>query len=62
VSYGDDQVFCASERLPKGNYTFAYRTRALIPGSYTQPQAFAETMYQKGVQGTSAAVQIVVAK
>lgn len=62
VSYGDDQVFCASERLPKGNYTFGYRTRALIPGSYTQPQAFAETMYQKGVQGTSAAVQIVVAK
>ncbi|QND48095.1 alpha-2-macroglobulin [Rhizobium lusitanum] len=62
TSYGDDQVFCASDRLPKGNYTFAYRTRALIPGSYTQPQAFAETMYQKGVQGTSAAVQIVVAK
>ncbi|AVA26357.1 MULTISPECIES: MG2 domain-containing protein [unclassified Rhizobium] len=62
VSYGDDQVFCASDRLPKGNYTFAYRTRALIAGSYTQPQAFAETMYQKGVQGMSAAVQIVVAK
>ncbi|MGV1760213.1 alpha-2-macroglobulin [Rhizobium sp. A22-96] len=62
VSYGDDQVFSASDRLPKGNYTFAYRMRALIPGSYTQPQALAETMYQKGVQGTSAAVQIVVAK
>lgn len=62
VSYADDQVFCASDRLPKGNYTFAYRTRALIPGSYTQPQAFAETMYQKGVRGMSAAVQIVVAK
>ncbi|MGO4569656.1 alpha-2-macroglobulin [Rhizobium sp. 2YAF20] len=60
VSYGDDQVFSASDRLPKGNYTFAYRMRALIPGSYTQPQAFAETMYQKGVRGTSAALQIVV--
>ncbi|ARM92534.1 alpha-2-macroglobulin domain-containing protein (plasmid) [Rhizobium sp. CIAT894] len=62
VSYGDDQVFCAADRLAKGNYTFAYRTRALIPGSYTQPRALAETMYQKGVQGMSAAVQIVVAK
>ncbi|NLS01361.1 alpha-2-macroglobulin [Rhizobium sp. P38BS-XIX] len=62
VSYGDDQVFAASDRLAKGNYTFAYRSRALIPGSYTQPQASAETMYQKGVQGMSAAVQIVVAK
>ncbi|MBX5199325.1 alpha-2-macroglobulin [Rhizobium sp. NZLR10] len=62
ISYGDDQVFCASDRLPKGNYTFAYRTRALIPGSYTQPQALAETMYQKGLRGMSAAMQIVVAK
>jgi len=62
VSYGDDQVFCAYDTLPKGNYTFAYRTRALIPGTYTQPQALAETIYRKGVEGTSAATQIVVAK
>ena len=62
TSYGDDQVFCAYDTLPKGNYTFAYRMRALIPGTYTQPQALAETMYQKGVEGTSAATQIVVAK
>jgi uncharacterized protein YfaS (alpha-2-macroglobulin family) len=55
-------VFYAYESLPKGNYTFAYRMRALIPGTYTQPQALAETMYQKGVQGTSAAVRIVVGK
>jgi uncharacterized protein YfaS (alpha-2-macroglobulin family) len=62
ISYGDDKVFYAYESLPKGNYTFAYRMRALIPGTYTQPQALAETMYQKGVQGTSAAVRIVVGK
>ena len=62
TSYNDDQVFCAYDRLPKGNYTFAYRMRALIPGTYTQPQALAETIYQKGVDGTSAATRIVVVK
>jgi uncharacterized protein YfaS (alpha-2-macroglobulin family) len=62
VSYGDDQVLCAADTLAKGNYTFSYRTRALIAGTYTQPQATVETMYQKGVRATSAAVQIAVTK
>ncbi|GLS22833.1 hypothetical protein GCM10007874_58530 [Labrys miyagiensis] len=62
VSYGDDRMFYAYESLPKGNYTVAYRMRALIPGTYTEPSALAETMYVKGVGGTSAAARIVVSK
>ncbi len=60
VSFADDHVFYAYERLPKGNYRFAFRTRALTPGDYTAPPGLAETMYRKGVQGLSAGKRLVV--
>jgi hypothetical protein len=55
-------VFYAYDTLPKGNYRFAFRTRALIAGSFTQPPGEAETMYQLGVHGASAGQRIVIAR
>ncbi|SDR59924.1 hypothetical protein SAMN05519103_06569 [Rhizobiales bacterium GAS113] len=62
VSFGDDRVFYAYDSLPKGNYRFSFRMRALIPGSFTQPPGEAETMYQVGIYGASAGRRIVVAR
>ncbi|MGA2124985.1 MAG: alpha-2-macroglobulin family protein [Xanthobacteraceae bacterium] len=62
VSYGDDRVFFAYDSLPKGNYRFVVRTRALIRGSFTQPPGEAETMYQAGIYGASAGQRIVVSR
>jgi alpha-2-macroglobulin len=62
TSFGDDRVFYAYDTLPKGNYRFAFRTRALIAGSFTQPPGEAETMYQVGIHGASAGQRIVIAR
>jgi len=62
ASYGDDRVFYAYDSLPKGNYRFVVRTRALIRGRFTQPPGEAETMYQSGVYGASAGQRIVIAR
>ena len=61
-SFGDDRVFYAYDRLPKGNYRFTYRMRAQTAGSFTQPPGVVETMYQKGLQAQSAGARIVVAR
>jgi uncharacterized protein YfaS (alpha-2-macroglobulin family) len=61
VAYLDDQIIYFYERLPKGTYRFASRTRATIPGSFTQPPAAAEMIYNKGVRGTSAGARLVIA-
>jgi uncharacterized protein YfaS (alpha-2-macroglobulin family) len=60
TSFGDDRVFYAYERLPKGHYRFVFRLRAQIAGSFTQPPGEAETMYQAGVYGASAGQRLVV--
>ena len=52
----------AYDSLPKGNYRFVFRTRALIPGSFTQPPGEAETMYQPGIYGASAGLRIVIGR
>lgn len=62
ISYGDDRVFYAYDRLPKGNYRFAFRLRAQTAGVYTQPQAVVETMYKKGVRGSSAGSRVEIVK
>jgi uncharacterized protein YfaS (alpha-2-macroglobulin family) len=62
VSFGDDRVFYAYDSLPKGNYRFAFRMRALIAGSFTEPPAEVETMYVKGVYGASAGQRVVVGR
>ncbi len=62
VSFNDDRVFYAYDSLPKGNYRFVFRTRALVPGSFTQPPGEAETMYQAGIHGASAGRRIVISR
>jgi uncharacterized protein YfaS (alpha-2-macroglobulin family) len=60
VAFLDDQVAYYYDTLPKGTYRFATRTRATIPGRFTQPAAFAEAMYQETVNGNSHGATIVI--
>jgi uncharacterized protein YfaS (alpha-2-macroglobulin family) len=62
VSFQDDHVLYAYDSLPKGNYRFLFRTRALIPGSFTQPPGEAEMMYRMGVYGASAGQGVVISR
>ncbi len=48
--------------LPPGTYTLRTRLRATIPGSFTEPPATAEMLYQLGVTGSSAGARVVVAR
>lgn len=60
VAYLDDQVVFYYDRLPKGTYHFYFRTRATVPGQFTQPQARAELMYDEAVHGESVGARIEV--
>ncbi len=62
VSYRDDSVMYVYTHLPKGNYRLAFRTRALVPGSFTQPPGEAATMYRPDVYGTSAGQRISISR
>lgn len=62
VAYLDDQVAFYYDTLPKGTYDFYFRTRAQIEGSYVQPSARAEMMYDMAVEGTSPGARIEVGK
>ncbi len=62
TAFDDDRVFYAYDRLPKGNYRFAFRAKALIAGSFTEPPGEAQTMYQAGIYGASAGQRIVIAR
>jgi hypothetical protein len=61
-TYYDDQVAFYYDRLPKGTYHFYFRTRATTPGSYAQPPAFAEMMYDRTVRGRSPGASIDVVR
>lgn len=61
-TYLDDQVVFYYDALPKGTYHFYFRVRATTPGSYTQPPAFAEMMYDRATRGRSAGANIEVAR
>lgn len=60
ASYLDDQVIFYYDSLPKGNYHFYFRTRASIEGSFIQPAAYAELMYEEAVNGNSAGARVVI--
>jgi uncharacterized protein YfaS (alpha-2-macroglobulin family) len=61
-AYLDDQVTFYYDSLPKGNYHFYFRTRASIEGSFIQPAAYAELMYEESVNGNSAGARVVIEK
>jgi uncharacterized protein YfaS (alpha-2-macroglobulin family) len=60
VAFLDDHVAYFYDTLPKGTYRFAFRTRALIPGTFIQPAATAEMMYDGSVNGNSSGAKIVI--
>jgi uncharacterized protein YfaS (alpha-2-macroglobulin family) len=60
VQYLDDRVAFYFDTLPAGTSAFAFRTRAQIVGSYTQPAAYAEMMYAPAVSGRSNGARVDV--
>jgi alpha-2-macroglobulin len=62
VAYLDDGVSFYYNSLPKGTYDFYFRTRATIPGSFIQPPAQAELMYDGAVHGNGSGARIVVTR
>jgi uncharacterized protein YfaS (alpha-2-macroglobulin family) len=62
VEYLDDRAAFYYNTLSKGTYDFSFRTRATVPGAFTQPPARAEMMYDGAVRGNSAGAHIDVKK
>ncbi len=57
-----DHVAFYYDVLPKGTYDFYFRTRATVPGSFIQPAAHAEMMYDGAVRGNSNGALIRIQK
>ncbi len=60
VAFLDEKIAFYYNSLPKGTYDFYVRTRATVVGSFIQPPAKAEMMYDGSVAGGSAGARIVV--
>jgi uncharacterized protein YfaS (alpha-2-macroglobulin family) len=61
AAYVDDEVVAVWLSLPKGTYGLRTRMRANTAGSYTQPPATAEMLYQPGVSAATGGQRVVVA-
>ncbi len=62
AAYLDDQAAFYYNSLPKGTYDFYFRTRATISGSFIQPAAHAEMMYDGAVRGNSFGARVNIQK
>jgi hypothetical protein len=62
VAFLDDQVAFYYDTLPAGTYDFYFRARAQTEGSFVQPGAKAEMMYDAAVSGSSVGARITVAR
>ena len=60
VAFLDDRVAYFYDTLPKGSYQFAFRTKAHIAGTFIQPAAYAEMMYDGSVNGNSSGAMISI--
>jgi uncharacterized protein YfaS (alpha-2-macroglobulin family) len=60
VAFLDDQVAYYFDTLPAGTYDFYFRTRAQVPGSFIQPPAKAEMMYDGAVRGNGNGARIAI--
>jgi len=58
----DDRMVYVFDELPAGNYRFYSRSRAAIPGSFTQPPSTVEMMYRRTVNGGSAGARVVIGR
>lgn len=57
----DHEVRYYFSQLPRGTYSFHFRLKATTPGSYTQPPAVAELMYDQSVRGRGDGVRVLIA-
>ncbi|HLX09482.1 MAG TPA: MG2 domain-containing protein [Thermoanaerobaculia bacterium] len=62
AAYLDDEVTFYYDTLPKGTFDFYFRTRATTEGSFQQPAARAEAMYDGAVHGNSAGARVEVTR
>ena len=53
VQLADDKAVFYYEKLPKGAFEIAFRTRATVPGAFVQPPATTELVYDPTVWGCS---------
>ncbi len=60
IRFSDDQIVYFYNELPAGSYDFFVRLKASFEGTYTQPPAFAEMMYQQAVMGRSPGSSVVI--
>jgi hypothetical protein len=60
VAFNDDSATFVYENLPRGTYQLAFRSRALFPGTFTQPPATAEAMYDRAVRGNARGLAIEI--
>jgi hypothetical protein len=56
--YLDDRVVFYYDWLPKGTYSFYFRVRASFTGSFSEPPARAELMYELPVHGRTDGTEI----
>ena len=62
ASYGDDEVVAVWLTLAPGTYAMRFRLRATTAGSFTEPPATAETLFQLGVTGSTGGARVVVTR
>ena len=62
ASYGDDEVVAVWLQLSPGTFTMRTRLRATTAGSFTEPPATAEMLYQLGVTGSTGGARVVVTR
>jgi alpha-2-macroglobulin len=61
VAFLDDEVRYFYDVLPKGTYDFHFRSKASVPGRFTQPAAHAELMYDSMVSGHGPGALVTIA-
>ena len=62
TDWRDDHVALYFDHLPQGTWDVYFRTRASTPGTFTQPPATADLMYDRAVTGNSAGASVVIAR
>ena len=60
TAFLDDQVAYFYETLPKGTYSFHFRSKAGVPGHFIQPAAYAQMMYDDAVNANGAGAMVAI--
>jgi uncharacterized protein YfaS (alpha-2-macroglobulin family) len=60
TAFLDDQVTYFYETLPKGTFSFHFRGKASTPGKFIQPAAYAQLMYDDGVNANGAGALVTI--